>query len=151
MPEFKEKEMHRVIEALKKDIAVTFDAADEKAVKNADAMLASHGFPILPEEYANVLKITDGMVWNGIELYGTKSYERELKGYTIPSIVDVNMDFLGFDALEGKLIVGRMPEELLVYSEEDKLWGCIDRMDFMVMQTAPSLKELLATFVEGML
>ena len=143
--------MRRVIEALKRDIAVTCEPADTKALKNTDTVLSSHGFPTLPEEYADILKITDGMIWNGIELYGTKSYERDLKGYTLPSITDANMDFMGFDALTGKLIVGRMPEELMVYSADDKMWGCIDRMDFMVMQTAPSLKELLATFVEGML
>ena len=143
--------MKKVIEALKEDIAVTFDGADTKALKNTDAALTSHSFPTLPKEYAEILKITDGLIWNGIELYGTKSYERELKGYTIPGIVDVNMDFMGFDALSGKLIVGRMPEELLVYSASDSLWGCMDRTDFMIMQTAPSLKELLASFIEGML
>jgi len=143
--------MRKVIEALKKDIAVTFEAADAKSLKNVNATLKSNNFPTLPSEYEEILKITDGLIWNGIELYGTKSYERELKGYTIPGIADVNMDFVGFDSLAGKLIVGRMPEELLVYSATDNLWGCVDRTDFMVMQTAPSLKELLASFIEGML
>ncbi len=143
--------MQEVIEILKKDVAVTFDAADTKGIKSVDTELSDRGFPKMPKEYADILKITDGLIWNGIELYGTKSYDRGLKGYTFPGIVEANTDFMGFDALEGKLVVGRMAEELLVYSEEDALWGCMDRMDFMVMQTAPSLKELLTTFVEGML
>lgn len=143
--------MQRVVDALKKDIAVTFEPADSKSVRNVETSLKSNGFPPVPDEYLQMLEVTDGLVWNGIEMYGTKTYNRELKGYSLPGIVEVNMDFMGFDALAGKLIVGRMPEELIVYSPAEKLWGCIDRTDFTIVQTAPSLKELLASFVEGML
>ena len=142
--------MQRIVYTLKKDIAVTFEPADERAIKFAGAMLTSHGVIPIPEEYIDFLKITDGLVWNGMELYGTKAYDRESKGYSLPGIIDANMDFMGIDALAGKMILGRASEELLVYSGKDNRYQCVDRTDFMVTQVAPSFSELIYTFVEGL-
>ena len=142
--------MKEVVEKLKKDIALTFEGADVRSVKFASTMLKNNGFSEIPAEYADFLKITNGLVWNGIEFYGSKGYDREGKDYSFPGIVDVNMDFNGFDALEGKLIIGRAPEELLVYAAKDNRWQCVDRNDFTVVQVAPSFKELFICFMDGM-
>lgn len=142
--------MQRIVDRLKKDIAVTFSPADDRSLKFAITMLSSHGFISIPEEYINFLKITNGLIWNGLELYGTKGYDRENKNYSLPGIIDINLDFMGIDGLSGKLILGRASEELLVYSGKDNRYQCVDRTDFLVTQVAPSFSELIYTFVEGL-
>lgn len=142
--------MQGIIDILKRDIAITFEPADIRSIKFANTMLSNHGFPSIPEEYSEFLKITNGLIWNGVELYGTKAFDRELKEYSFPGIIDVNMDFMGFDALPKRLIVGRAPEELIVYSSEDKNWQCMDRIDFSVNTVYPYFKEILASFIEGL-
>ena len=94
--------------------------------------------------------MTDGLIWNGLELYGTKAYEREEKSYSFPGIIDANMDFMGFEGLFNKIVVGRASEELIVYSFTDKRWQCIDRTDFSVTQVAPRFSELIHSFIEGL-
>ena len=142
--------MQKIIQNLKKDIAVTFEPADIRAIKFASSMLKSHGFVEIPAEYIEFLKISDGLIWNGLELYGTKAYEREEKAYSFPGIIDANMDFMGFEALFNKIIVGKASEELIVYSFTEKRWQCIDRTDFAVTQVAPRFSELIYSFIEGL-
>ena len=105
----------RILTTIQKDGAVFFPAVDERSLRFVSSLLASHRFPPLPLDYVALLKQTDGLSWNGVELYGTRANDREAKGYTLPGLIEANLEFSNAAPMQGKLLLGRAAEELFVY------------------------------------
>ena len=50
--------------------------------RNICELIHRHRFPMIPKDYIELLKQTDGLVWNGIELYGSRANDRrKIKSY----------------------------------------------------------------------
>ena len=111
-------------------------------------MLASHNFPMLPQDYIALLKETDGLVWNGIEFYGTRANDRENLGYTLPGLIEANLDFANIPMMRGKLLLGRASEELFVYDTADMKYHILDRLDFQVSCSFATFAEAVYLFVD---
>ena len=124
--------LNRILETLKKDNAEMFVPADDKGIRFTSSMLASHYFSPIPPNYIELLKFSDGLIWNGIELFGTRSHEREKYDYILPGIIEMNLDFLGYEFFGGKMILGRASEELFVFDARTRKYIIINRLDFSV-------------------
>ena len=109
----------RILTTIQKDGAVFFPAVDERSLRFVSSLLASHRFPPLPLDYVALLKQTDGLSLNGVELYGTRANDREAKGYTLPGLIEANLEFSNAAPMQGKLLLGRAAEELFVYDSVD--------------------------------
>ena len=97
----------RILNTLKKDDAVFFDPVDERSLRFISSLLSSHRFPPVPVDYIALLKQTDGLSWNGVELYGTRANDRESAGYTLPGLIEANLEFQQVPPMRGKLLLGR--------------------------------------------
>lgn len=138
----------RILTTIQKDGAVFFPAVDERALRFVSSLLASHRFPPLPLDYVALLKQTDGLSWNGVELYGTRANDREAKGYTLPGLIEANLEFSNAAPMQGKLLLGRAAEELFVYDSVDQKYHIINRLDFTNSCTFPTFSEALYLFVD---
>ena len=140
--------LSRILETLKKDGAAFFPAADERSLRFASSMLSSHRMPAIPMDYITLLKQTDGLSWNGVELYGCRANDREEKGYTLPGLIEANLDFSTIESMHGKLVLGRASEELFVYDALDQRYHILDRLDLTESASFSSFSEVIYLFVD---
>lgn len=138
----------RILNTLKKDDAVFFEPVDERSLRFISSLLSSHRFPPVPVDYIALLKQTDGLCWNGVELYGTRANDREALGYTLPGLIEANLEYQQVAPMRGKLLLGRAAEELFVYDSLDQKYHIISRMDFSSSCSFPTFSEALYLFVD---
>jgi len=130
---------------------VFFYPADKQAIEFASSLLENNKFTSLPAEYVEILNETDGLIWNGVELFGTKPHNRESYEYIFPSIIDVNTEFSRRDILNKRVILGHAAEEAFVYDSRFKQFQVVRRMDFTVENIFPTLYDALYSFVDSLL
>ncbi|MCK5297001.1 MAG: YrhA family protein [Alphaproteobacteria bacterium] len=139
--------MERIISTLEKDGAVLFPPAEDRSIRFVSSMLTSHKFAAIPSQYGKMLKQADGLIWNGVELYGTRAVEREELGYVFPGLIEANLEFLGYEAINGKLIIGRAAEELFIFNARERRYQVLDRLDFSLSGSFISFREAINSFV----
>jgi hypothetical protein len=142
--------LSRIIDTVRKDGAVMFPAADDRSLRFVSSMLSSRRFAPIPIHYASLLKFTNGMSWNGIELYGTEAIDRKEMGYVLPSLIDANVAYDNYEFLKGQIILGRAAEELFVYDSRQKKYFIIDRVDFTPSASFPTFSEAIYLFVDDL-
>ncbi|OPZ78638.1 MAG: hypothetical protein BWY78_00478 [Alphaproteobacteria bacterium ADurb.Bin438] len=138
----------KILATLRKDNAITFAPADDKSIRFVGTMLASHKFANIPAEFIEFLKITDGLIWNGFEIYGTRAIDREDLGYTFPGLIEANLNFLNDDYLKGKLLLGKISEEIFVYNGLEHKFMVMDRINFIVNSVHSSFSEMVYSFID---
>ena len=124
-----------------------FPPASDKALNFVNHILKSHGFSALPKEYEEFLKVTDGIIWDGIELSGTRSEERKKNNYNFPGLIEINLDFMSIDALRGTLVLGRASEELFAYDTLRGKFILIDRLDLTAHSEYPDFVSILKEWI----
>ncbi len=130
--------------------AVMFPAAKEDDVRMLRMTLGRHKLPSLPMDYVQFLNLTDGMLWNGMQFYGVHSHARDNLGYTFPSILEVNMDYLTRKRNRNFLILGEVDEDLIVYAHKEKTYQLVDKMDLQAELNLPRFFDVLYLFSEDL-
>ena len=132
-----------LIQIFKHPAAITFAGSTPLEITQTDSFLRSLSFAALPEDYHFFLELSNGLVCNGVELMGSIPHQRTVKQYIFPDIIQINKPYAKYDYFKEKLIIGRLPEGLLVYQNENRSYAVIDRINLRSRYEAPSLKELL--------
>lgn len=127
---------------------VFFEPAVESNLSKINHELTTRNFAPIPEEYYNFLKLTDGLIFNGIELYGSVPHYRELKEYTFPNLITVNEYYLNYDYFIRKLVIGRISENLLLYNENEKVYTIADRINLRPILECESFVAFLKIFYD---
>ena len=95
-----------------------------------------------PEDYMALLRQTDGVVADGVMIYGSKS--RDFDDVSLPELVQVNLDRRGYrDDLGDMLLIGERDDDLLGYRPSDRLYWRIDRVSGDPTASAPDLRALI--------
>ena len=97
--------------------SVVFEPAVDANLTKIDAELTARNFSAIPGEYRNFLKLNDGLIFNGIEFYGSIPHYREERNYTFPNLITVNEYYLNYDYFIRKLVIGAEN----VYSVTDRI------------------------------
>jgi hypothetical protein len=142
--------INRIIDTIKKDGAVVFPPAEDRAIRFVGSMLSSHRFCPVPSNYQQLLKTTDGLVWNGVELYGCRAVDRDMLGYILPGLIEANMEFTGYEFLRGQIVLGRAAEEIFVYDARRKSYNIVDRHDFSITASFQTFSEAIYLFVDDL-
>lgn len=106
---------------------VTFDAAPDEEIERVNAKLVADGFSDIPEEYKIFLKLTNGLTYNGAELYGTSPHYRIDKNYTFPDIVSESSQYIDYEFFAQKVVFGRISEHILLYDKKNDYYAIVDR------------------------
>ena len=130
------------------DYAVTFAPALEQDISDTNLFLQKHNRGTLPPDYLHLLRQSDGLSYNGIELYGTRANDRETMGYTLPGLIEANLEYANVPQMRGKLLLGRASEEIFVYDTMDQKYHILERLDFQVSCSFQTFSEAVYLFVD---
>ena len=122
---------------------IVFSGATEEDLQKTNQLLCQNSFASLPEEYVSFLCLSDGLSYDGLELFGTKQHSRPQKNYIFDNIASINQSFIEFDFFVNKIIIGRMSEYLIVYNKTDKKYTIIDRVNLWTQTEFSTFVELL--------
>lgn len=124
---------------------ITFEKCSNEDIKKANQELSDNGFCLLPQEYAVFLQIYNGIIYDGLEFFGTIPHKRLQKNYILNSILDINKRYSSIDFFDGKLILGELPESFLLYNSETQSYEIIDRLNLDSKRIFNSFSEFIKT------
>jgi len=114
-----------IFDEIAKTEAFILRPATDDEIKKCNSDLNDIGCIAIPEEYAELLKISNGFSWNGFEFFGTYQVREKSSGYILNDIVSVN-ESESFD--ENILILATGDEDYYVYDAVNKKYRCFDRL-----------------------
>lgn len=140
-----------ILEKLKKAGAVVIPPAKEEMINPFRMTLARNKIPMPAPDYFKFLSLCDGLTYNGLKLYGIETHRREEKNYTFPSLLEVNVDFMGRNRTKDFIILGEQDEDLFVYHSKEKNYQIVDRMDLITELNLPRFFDLVYLLSEDIL
>ena len=126
-----------------KDI-ICFTGANDEQIASISQKLLKNNIPSIPESYINFLKTSNGLSFDGIELFGTEDIPREEKKYIFPSLFSSNQDFSNYEFFINKLIIGITSENFIIYDSETKKYSTIDAISLHTLEEFSDIKDLLS-------
>ena len=116
------------------DNAVVFDPLDIFEIKKETIGLMKKGFLKLPNDYAELLTLTDGLSWNGLVFFSIKEHKDE--EFEFPSFEKHESGFQ-IPLLKEYLIVGYAPDELIGYHPATNEYHILARYDYRILLKLP--------------
>lgn len=120
---------------------ITFPPAIKKKLSKTNEILAQITLAEIPLEYAEFLQLTDGLIFNGIEFFGTAKHPR--RNYIFPDLKTINLPYARYSFFKNKIILGHASETLLIYDEGTKKYSISDRINLRPLKEVGNLRELL--------
>lgn len=121
----------------------TFAPASFENIEKTSTFLSTNNACPLPLEYINFLKTTDGLIFNGIELFGAQEHFRPQKHYTFPHLAALNAPYSEYKFFQRKVILGRLSESFLIFDCKDGFYAVVDRMRLRSRFECKTFAELL--------
>lgn len=140
-----------VINKLKSLGAVTFPPANKEDISHIRNKLLELRFSDFPKDYIEFLSITDGLIWDGVEIYGTKSRYREDYDYTFDSVLVNNKNVIKFKYMQDRLFIGRTSENIILYCSKHKHYHAIDRLNISVKDSFDSIRDLFLCYFNNVI
>ena len=128
--------------AKQKDI-ICFTGANDEQIASISQKLLKNNIPSIPETYISFLKTSNGLSYDGTELFGTEDIPREEKKYIFPSLFSSNQDFSNYEFFINKLIIGITSENFIIYDSENTKYLIIDAISLHPLEEFSDLTELL--------
>lgn len=128
---------------LNKKYFIYFPQATSQQIESASKQLEELNIPKIPEDYENFLKNSNGLSYNGLELFGTEDYPREEKKYIFPSLLSSNRDFINYEFFIQKLIIGITSENFIIYDNITKNYALTDAISLHIIEEYHSFNELI--------
>ena len=122
---------------------VNFPAAEEKDIQKINSDLMICELPPLPQDYKDFLLITNGFIYDGLEFFGTKSYDRKEKNYTFSGLSDINLKFVEYQFFSDKLIIGKMSENLIIYDSTNGYYSIVDSINLCSQIEFSEFKDII--------
>lgn len=144
--------MRALVQVLKKvyqDYAVIYPPAEAVEVSDVYAALIQNGYGRLPADYRTFLMMTDGLFWNGLELFSTREHERNNGAFFHRAIIQSQALFSKNTQLNKKIVLGMAPEELIVYDAVRKEYQLVDRYSYTIFVKFPSFSDILYFYIRN--
>ncbi len=141
--------LSQVINKLKVLGATTFPKAKEADISKTNQILQENGFAILPDDYISLINISDGFIWDSVEVYGINKQERE--NYTFNDIASTNISLIQFKFLHKRLVIGRSSENIIIYCPNKKQYLLIDRVTNSIKQSFNHISDFFISYFDNVL
>lgn len=137
------KLLNQLLKKLYEDYAVVFPGVDALKVQQSSLTLFKAGVPVIPADYVSFLSVTNGLFWNGVAFFALNEQERDKGAFFHPGIMESYTLYQKNNLMRKKLLLGRAPEELIVYAAESKVYQLLDRYTYEVILTFPRFFDVL--------
>ncbi len=145
------KLMNGVLKRMYQEYAIVFPPASVDDIKQLSFMLLKSRQPQIPADYATFLQKTNGLFWNGLELYATTAQERNKGAFFHTGILQSFPVHADNPLLAGKLVVGMAPEEVIVYDGKTKEYQILDRYMYTVSLRLPRFFDVLYFYAKELI
>lgn len=143
--------MTQVLRKIYQDLGVLYPPAERMEVHSVTTQLFQNGHGYLPNDYRDFLLMTDGLFWNGIEIFATREHERERGAFFHRALLPMQAFFSANAMMKNKIAVGTAPEELIVYDSSRKEYQLLDRYTYTTFVKFPALADILYFYVRNMI
>ncbi len=133
---------------LKKENALFFPPATDEDRTSLMSFFAGAHITKIPQDYIEFLGKTNGLSWNGIELFGTKAFDRPLKSYTFPSLMEVYQNYAACPWRQKYLPLGHAFEMMIVFHYETQTYQTLDRFDISPHIGFSKFTDLLSSLID---
>ena len=137
------KLMKQLLKRMYHDYAVMVHGLELISIQRANVSLVKAGVPQIPSDYAAFLNLTDGLYWNGLELYALNERERENGAFKHTGIIQNHETYVSNPLLKKKLIIGEAPEEFIAYYAPQNEYQILDRHTYKVILKLPRFFDVL--------
>ena len=132
-----------LISQLKMKNALLFRGANLTEAQATSIMLVKSGSVRIPRGYLNFLNLSDGLVWNGLELFSCGLHERAGTVFDHPTLTDYHTKYAKGHFFSKRLVLGRGVEYLVCYNAENHCYELVDRDSLCIMLKLPRFEDIL--------
>lgn len=131
------------------------DPANDNEISVCNKNLTQQGLPQLPSGFIDLLKVTNGFAWNGIELYGTQRVDsNDGSSYFLNDVISMAEYFADWNRDwndEIRLFFGRSDEDLFSYNAQTNMYEILDLTGFDIMEEFDLFDDFFASILTGRL
>lgn len=135
--------LKQLLKKMYHDYGVMFKGVDVKEVQKASVSLVKDGVPQIPADYAEFLSLTNGLAWNGVDLFALSEHDRNQGAFKHTGILQHYKTQLENPLLKKKLVLGTAPEELIVYYAPQNEYQILDRNSYRVIIKLPRFFDVM--------
>ena len=141
--------INTILNTMYQRYAMVFPPAAIMDIQRTSISLVKQGLIQIPTDYIQFLSVTDGLAWNGLELFSI--YEHERKDCVFPGLqLQSYQATQNLKALYPKsLILGFAPEQLILYTAPQKEYLIINRYTFTPVVKLPRFADVLYFYCDA--
>ena len=141
--------LNAILNNMYQSYAMVFPATNIMDIQRTSISLVKQGLVQIPTDYVQFLSVTDGLNWNGLELFSIHEHDR--KDCVFPTLQLLPYQTTqNLKALFPKsLILGFAPEHLILYEAPKKEYTIIDRYTYTPVVKLPRLVDVLYFYWEA--
>lgn len=143
--------LNHILQVLYKNYAVVFPPVKTEEAQRASIALVKAGLPAIPRDYVRFTEATNGLFWNGLELFGLSEQKRGQGAFVHTGISQTYAGFATNPLLRKKLVLGWAPEELIVYAPVEREYQIIDRFRYEIVLRFPRFLDVLYFYTRDLL
>ncbi len=143
--------LHQILKKIYQDYAVFYPPAKYTDIHKVNTDLVHNNLAPLPQDYINLLLLTNGLFYNGLELFATEEHEREKGAFFHRSIPQMQHLHANNPIFKGKILLAQAPEEFILYDFKSKEYVLIDRYNYATFARFPSFLDILYFFVRSVI
>ncbi len=140
-----------IVNVLYQNYAQVFAPAQMMDIQRTSIVLVKKGWVQIPTDYIQFLRLTDGLSWNGLELFAIKEHDRRDSVFSQPTILNYQEENSLKSIFPKALILGRATEELIIYRSDLKEYHILDRYTYDPIVKLPRLTDVLHFYGESLL
>ena len=140
-----------ILNALYQNYAQVFAPSEMMDIQRTSITLVKKGWIQIPTDYIQFLRLTDGLSWNGLELFAIKEHERRDSVFAQPLLLNYQEEHSLKNIFPKALILGRATEELIIYRGDLKEYHIVDRNTYEPIIKLPRLTDVLHFYGESVL
>ena len=141
-------ELKQCLKCLYENYAVVFPAIEPKIVQQASVKLVKAGVPPIPLDYVSFLALTNGLSWNGVDLFSLENIERNKGAFHHPGILQ-NYQFCQNNAvMQKKLLLGYGWETVIVYDFSIKEYQLLDRYTYQAVLHFATFADFMSYMIQ---
>ena len=135
--------LRHLLDLMTQNYAMTFRPLNLAEIKRLSITLKKNKLGVIPSDYAFFLCWTDGLTWNGLELFSVYPHERSDTVYPQPTLLEAQQKSPLENAFPDRLVLGRCWEDLICYNSKTKLYEILNRFTYEPVLTFSRFVDLL--------